>query len=381
MADRKHVLLVVRWPGGGIRTFIRYVYKDIDSSKWHLTILAPQSEGIQLMREDLVGVDVDFVTVTCIPTDGSSGAFNFTKAIISTLNNQKFDLVHSHGFTSAACLSIPAYVKAVPHLMTSHDVINENQFAGLRGFIKKAVLGQLFKIPNKIQSVSYDAEKNLLKYFPKLQRNSKCIVIPNGIEVERFLGAKPRNFREEFNLKEDVFLIGFLGRFMSQKGFKYLIEAVEILSKHNDLEKKPIVVTFGDGCFAGRERREIDSRGLSDYFIALPFAANVASSIKGLDVVAMPSLWEACGLLAMESLVCGTPFIGTDCIGLREVIQDTPAYQVPIADSIALASAILHELNHSRRSEFLKFTEMAAIRYDVKNASNEIFELYAQMSV
>lgn len=43
----------------------------------------------------------------------------------------------------------------------------------------------------------------------------------------------------------------------------------------------------------------------------------------------MPSRWVAFGLLAVEALCAGTPLIASDCIGLREVVEDTPAVVVP----------------------------------------------------
>jgi glycosyltransferase involved in cell wall biosynthesis len=254
-------------------------------------------------------------------------------------------------------------------------VINNEQFLGVKGKLKKIFLNVVFRLTNKIQSVSHEAHDNLVQHFPYLHKKNKCIVIPNGIEIERFLYATPRNLKSEINLSDEVFLIGFLGRFMAQKGFRYLVDAIDFL-RHNQLPKKPIVMTFGNGCFYSHEREMIKKRGLEDFFHFMPFTPNVASAMKGLDVIAMPSLWEACPLQPMEALVCGTPFIGTDCVGLNEVLQGTPASIVPKADSRALANAILLEIQKNRKNVFSSFQHKAARRFNVSKTRNLIFQQY-----
>jgi glycosyltransferase involved in cell wall biosynthesis len=198
--------------------------------------------------------------------------------------------------------------------------------------------------------------------------------------MERFVVAMPRDLRGELGLREDVFLIGFMGRFMAQKGFRYIVDAVDLLRMKDGLPKRPLVLTFGEGAFIREEKQAIEKRGLKNYFCFMPFTPNVADTIKGLDVVAMPSLWEACGLLAMEVLACGTPLIGSDCIGLREVIQGTPAIVITKADAADLARALLQEMEKSSKESFLRYCKTAAGNFDVRKTSQSILNLYDSMT-
>jgi glycosyltransferase involved in cell wall biosynthesis len=370
---KKKVLLVVRWPVGGIRTFLRYVYNRFDSNEWHFTILAPDFNEMRvLVNEDLNEQDIRYV-----PVKKEQTFLSFSRHVFIEFMHNRYDIVHSHGFTAGMSAAIPARLFATRHIMTSHDVINANQFEGFKGRIDKIILKYLFGLVDKIQSVSHDAQANLLAYFPSLSRKpDKCIVITNGIEVERFIRAKSRDLRGELGLAEDVFLIGFFGRFMSQKGFSFLIDAIELLSNEQNLPKKPLVLTFGDGGFADREKRSIKSRGLDKYFCYLPFTPDVSSTINGLDVVAMPSLWEACGLLAMETLVCGMPLIASDCIGLREVVNGTPAIIAPKADADRLAKAIKREMSLSSKASFKRFQATAVKIFDTRKTSASVKQLY-----
>jgi glycosyltransferase involved in cell wall biosynthesis len=162
---------------------------------------------------------------------------------------------------------------------------------------------------------------------------------------------------------------------MSPKGFSYIVEAMNNLSKNRDLSKRSLVIAFGEGGFIREEKIRIQKSGLSEYFRFLPYTSNVAGSIKSLDVVVMPSLWEACGLLAMEVLVSGIPLIVTNCIGLREVTLDTPAYIVSTKNSTELSEGIRSFIVNDRKEVFKSFTKEAILRFDAKNQAYELKEL------
>ena len=362
------VLLVVRWPVGGIRTFMRYVFSLFPAEAYCFTLIAPDQAETRVLLQDLAGLDIAYSPVSENPSSFELGWATFRQLVTGT-----FDLVHSQGFTSGVCAALPASLTRVPHLMTSHDVLGKRQFQGRLGFIKRIGMEMAFLLINTIQSVSHDAQANLLEFFPLLR--DRCLVIPNGIEVSRFQQAERRNLHEELQVNDDCFLIGFLGRFMSQKGFVHLVDAVAQLLQSQTLHKKYLVVALGEGGFIREEKAALQERGLDAYFCFLPFTPNVASVIKGLDLVVMPSLWEACGLLAMETLICGMPLVASNCIGLREVVQDTPTVVVQAGDSNSLADGIRFCMEHDIRQKFMEYAPIAAKRYDVEKTSSALYAL------
>jgi glycosyltransferase involved in cell wall biosynthesis len=339
--------------------------------KWRFSILAPNLPEMRLLIRDLAGWNVRYFSIEADPSP-----VRFFVKVGRELFMRHYDLVHSHGFTSGMCVAIPAFVRRTPHLLTSHDIINEGQFAGTQGKIRKLFIGFLFRLIDTIHNVSHDAKENLVANFPSLGRRGKrCVVIDNGIEVERFEHASPRDLKGELGVGKEVFLIGFLGRFMSQKGFRYLVDAIEILIQKPDLPRKFLVVAFGQGGFIREERQSIKNKGLDKYFRFLPFASDVAGTIKGLDVLTMPSLWEACPLLAMEAMVSGVPVIGTVCIGLREVLRNTPSKIVSPKNSTSLFEAIWEEMKMPSTERAKEFSSEAARRFNVKQRAAELEKL------
>ncbi|MGE0646216.1 MAG: glycosyltransferase family 4 protein [Nitrospira sp.] len=373
----KHrILLIVRHPVGGIRTFLRYVYTNMGFSNYHFTLVAPDMPETRVLLGDLSELELEY-----IPVSANATSWQLFRAIIAITRRQSFALIHSHGFTSAACSIIAALFHQIPHMLTCHDVFTPGQFVGLKGFMEKWALGAIFSMVDRIHCVSNDAQENLLAYLPILRLfENKVVTILHGIEVEPFANADQRDLKAELGLPPDAFLIGFMGRFMAQKGFRYLVDALEQLKGMDNLSKKPLVLTFSqaDG-FIREEQEEVNKRGLAGSILFLPFVPNVASTLKGLDIVAMPSLWEACGLLAMETLVAGIPLVGTNCIGLREVLQNTPAYVVPAKDSAALSEALAMEMRAPTTSRAKKFATEAASRFEVKRSVAEVEKLMLEL--
>ncbi len=368
------ILAIVRWPVGGIRTYLRYVYSQLDKSQYMITILAPDIPEMQALKGSLCGPHIRY-----IPVSGSD-SLTFSFAAIRAVARGGVDLIHSHGLTAGMTVAIIAKLLRILHIMTPHDVFTKSTFRGRFGIIRRLVLSALLPFVDVIQAVSHDAEDNFRQYFPKFGRRvSRFVTIRNGILIERFDNVVPRNFISELSLDDKHFIIGFLGRFMSQKGFRILIEAIDILRSDPDLEKIPTVVAVGSGGFIREDKARIYDKNLDQYFHFLPFEENVAATLMGLDLLVMPSLWEACPLLPMEAMIVGTPVVGTDCIGLREVLSDTPSTVVKAEDPNDLAMAIKERIRYPGRSEANKFSAEARKRFDVTLTSKKLSELYESL--
>lgn len=371
-AEPASVLLVVRHPVGGIRTFLRYVFGRLPPQKYRLTLIAPQCPELDELRHDLAPY-----ALSVISTNERADSVAFFSAVARSILRGHFDLVYAHGFTSGFASVLGSSVSRTPHMTTCHDVFTDDQFVGMTGLLKKLALAVSLAMTDRVHCVTSDARDNLIAYLPltRLFQN-KITVIRNGIEIDRFANPTLRDFRTELGLGSDSFLIGFLGRFMSQKGFRFLVDALALLQRQGTAGRRPVILTVSpqDG-FYREEMAEIERRGLSASVFFLPFVANVAPTLRGLDVLAMPSLWEACGLLAMEAMVAGTPVVGTNCVGLREVLADTPAKVVPPKDAQALAQAIGDEMRSPTTQQAREFAAVARERFTVAKQAEGLDKL------
>ncbi|MEN8129862.1 MAG: glycosyltransferase family 4 protein [Pseudomonadota bacterium] len=368
--DHGRVLLLILHPVGGIRSYIRYVYGREWFDDYSFTIIEPDVGGGDTYTENFARRNFEYITC--------NGVGDMLGKLWSYTGKNEVALIHSHGFT-AGCVVLPvALGRRIPHLMTGHDMFQQKQFAGTRGWLRRNVLSMVLKRIDRIHTVSNDATENMLEYFPGVRRE-KLVCIPHGIDAERFFSSAVSDLGLDAD-RSKTGIIGFFGRFMSPKGFRYLVDAIEII-KHRGLAKRvPLVLTFDWGGYVREEYEYLERKGLGEQFRMMQFTNNMPGVIKAMDMVIMPSVWESSGLLAMESLVAGVPIIGTSCTGLREVLRDSPATMVRPMDSEKLAIAIADEINHPRVNQFREYAVVARERFSLEKPSSKLKQLYDVMT-
>jgi len=354
-------------PVGGIRTYFRYVYSQDVFEGCSFTLIGRDPAIVEYIEEFLPKNRIKVIYV--------KDWKEFIVQSYKQLQNNTYTCVHSHGFTSAVLTYILTLVKGKTHIITAHDVFTNKQFTGFKGKLKYLLLQFVLNRADYIHTVTQDAEDNLKEYFPKIPIN-KLRLIHHGIETYEFSNAIPRHLKKELNITDKQALIGFFGRFMGQKGFRVLVSAIKFIKDEGLLPIPPKVVTFGWGGFIREDYEFLEKLGLTDNFIQMPNTNDMPAAIKGVDVVAMPSRWEACGLLGMEVLSSGVPLVGTNCIGLREVLDNTPAVIVDVDDFEALAYGLISLLNDDVKDKFIQYKTKAVERYGVKKSASNMLALY-----
>lgn len=363
------VLLVVRWPVGGIRTYLKYMLTNEALNQNEYTIILPKNASSLQLQESLADLNIKFEWTP-------EGKSPFIKQVTKHVLFGRYDLVHTHGLM-AAFLSLPVtFTSKTKFIISSHDVFAEHHFYGFRGALKRWAIKLLFWRVSAINVLGQDAKDNLFKFFPNTKDN-KVFPIRNGIVTDAFFDAKDEGLKSSLGLSEQTVLVGFLGRFMGQKGFKYLLSAIDTIVKQEMTNVRfKVLAIDANGGWEQAELSRIKELDLQDYFVFIPPKENIANLLAGLDIVAIPSVWECSPLTPMEALVVGTPVLASDCIGLSEMITDTPAVNFKSQDTIDLREKLLSMLDEQNKPEFISFKEVARKRFDVKLAAKQLSELY-----
>jgi len=187
-------------------------------------------------------------------------------------------------------------------------------------------------------------------------------------------------WRESLGLA-DKRVIGFAGRFVEEKGFDYLLQAIPAI-----VERHP----SAHFVYAGEHRiayeRFFDRhRGLVERhrdritFLGLLRDPQALSNFYALcDVLALPSRTDCFASVQVEAMMCGTPVVASDIPGAREAVMRTRmGLLARPGDPQDLARAILEVL--SDRHRFVR--PAAAIRslYDYDRALGEHERLLATL--
>lgn len=144
----------------------------------------------------------------------------------------------------------------------------------------------------------------------------------------------------------DEFRVGFLGRFVAEKGLDVLLDAAfQVLPSVPSLK----LVLGGEyrnvagGSVYKRLRPLIDRMGSRVELLGRVGESALSTFYRSLDVFVLPSVnsYEAFGMVQVEAMLRGTPVIASDLRGVRIPVQLTGnGYLVPPGDPSALADAI-----------------------------------------
>ncbi|HVS37577.1 MAG TPA: glycosyltransferase family 4 protein [Gemmataceae bacterium] len=376
-SEVRRALVVVRWPVGGIRTHLLANYPIAAAAGWRFTFVGPADGSLDALRESLQGVPrTEYIGV---PVKRRS--CSLWPTVRGLVRDGGFDLIHSHGLTAAVHAVAANVGLRIPHVATLHEPLQPCRFSGLLGPFKRWALGRLMRRPDAIVVVSEDARANLLQYFPTLAgRPHRIATIPNGVRIRRPTDV-PRDdsLRRRLGAAPDAALIGFLGRFMPEKGFSVLLEAVQRLAA--DPSAPPFhVAAFGSGDYRIEYSREVRRRGLSDRVTLLDFTPDVHPVLRQLGLVVVPSLWEASSLISMEAMTAGVPVLGSDCPGLREVLRGTPSRTVAAGDADALRHGLYLALTRPWTEAARSFAAAARSRFDVVRSTQRLLDLFDRLT-
>jgi glycosyltransferase involved in cell wall biosynthesis len=372
------VLVVVRWPLGGIRTHLQYNYPTLAQAGYCFTFVGPADSSMDVLQQTLGHLpESEFVGV---PVEGPHCRMRPTVRWL--LRTGRFALMHSHGLTAAAHAALANLFLRVPHLVTVHDPLRPSQFRGLRGPLKRWLLGRLMYQANTFIAVGEDIRDNLFDYLPPLRRD-RVIVIPNGIDVRHYARREEpagQDLRRRLGISADTVLLGFLGRFMEQKGFLPLLDALEQVRAEGPA--RPFhLAAIGSGDCECRYRKEVARRGLDPHVTMLGFTPDIQPLLQQLDLLVVPSLWEASPLLPMEAMCAGVPVLGTNCIGLREVLRGTPSRSVRAGDAAELCRGLQDALANLGTDEARAFVPEACRRFDNDPRALQLLEQFDRMAV
>lgn len=370
------VLMTAMQPSGGIKTFFRYIYQQPAFKEDSFVLIAPDPDGSlqRFLDTTVASGKISVIHTGCAP-------FEFIRSVRNELKSDNYDLIHSHGFGAGLLTEMAStFVIGPKHLMTAHDVFLPSQFENAKSRIKKRIMGFVFGRIDAIHTVTEDATRNFQEFFPGVSQSAFYPIL-HGVDTHYFQNGIAWNLRTELSIPASVPLIGFFGRFMGQKGFRTLVDAIALMKERNEENLQlPVVVTFGWGGFIREDYAYLESIGLGDRFIQMPGTDDMPAMIKAMDMVVMPSRWEACGLLGMEVLAAGVPLISTDCIGLREVVAGSPARIFSPGDVGGLAELITEEIHKPTKEAFIRYQPEAVDRFAITRPADSLRTLYCRLS-
>ena len=158
----------------------------------------------------------------------------------------------------------------------------------------------------------------------------RTAIVPCGVDLRRFRPMDRDACRRALGLG-DAPLVLFVGRVEPLKGIDILVEAMAQLER---TDAKLLIV--GGDAQAAPEIARLNARaaalGVAGRIVALGAVdqSQLPSYYNAADVCVVPSFYESFGMVAVESMACGTPVIASRVGGLATTIRDgETSYLIP----------------------------------------------------
>ncbi len=197
---------------------------------------------------------------------------------------------------------------------------------------------------------------NRVKESPILSHLA-CHLIPFGVDTAVFTPRNAEAFKSFYGIRSDAFVIAFRSVPFSRnfKGTEYVEKALHMLNP-----KKPVCLLTFEGV-GGLE----SLRGKYP-FVELDWVTDrelLAQALSAADVFLMPSIAETFGMMAVESMACGTPVVTFQGTSLEGVIQAPKGgIAVPYGNHEALATAVETLIEDRSLLEAMSHDAVALVR-------------------
>ena len=257
----------------------------------------------------------------------------------------RYDLIHSHYWLSGRVGQWARGRWRVPHLLMFHTlgaVKNALFHRQVEPELRIATEAHLAARCDRVLAAS-EREKEQLMLFCGVPCEAVGVV-PCGVDLDRFRPVDKAQARDQLGFDPDERVVLYVGRFAPLKGLDRLLEAVACLRRSGGLPR--LIIVGGDDEYtpASRELMRLSRRfGITDSvrFVGRVDQEHLRLYYSAADVVALPSHYESFGLVALESLACGTPVVTTPVGAMESIIrQGETGYVVHDASPAILAWAI-----------------------------------------
>ncbi|MFC1979842.1 glycosyltransferase [Chloroflexota bacterium] len=300
-------------------------------------------------------------------------------------NNLRYGMVFSHYWLSGWAGESLQHWWDVPHVIMFHTLGAVKNATGigedepeLRLETEKHLARNCHHI---IAGTEKEKEEFILHYGTPPERIS---VIPCGVNMDMFQPIDKETAKQQLGFGNDKIIL-FAGRIEPLKGIDKLIQAMTYLQNGGGIR---LVIIGGDEHSRDEMKRlRRLSRDLhvrdSVTFMGFIKQDKLSCFYNAADVCAIPSYYESFGLVALESLACGTPVVATDVGATKSVIHPgETGYVVTdntphgLADKIALLlskPAPDTKSTLSIRSSVARYS-WSNIAQEIINKSREIME-------
>ena len=332
----KKILFVVHTlQVGGAEKVLLNILKNINKSKYDITVLAIVNDGIYVQDvKNIKGIKYKYVFNSLFKKareNKNSKKHNLAKRMMNKIwkvylwllkyfpsimyrifVREKYDVEIAFLEGKVAKFVSHSKNKKSKKIAWIHTDINNKPSCSIFRNLEEEI--KCYKKFYKIICVS-DEVKN--RFSNKTGITENIYVQLNPIDSENILKKQDEKITEELNNKG--LIVCSVGRLVKEKGYDRLLEV------HNRLIKESIEHTLwiiGDGVKKDELEKYIEENNLKDTVNLVGYQKNPYKYIKKSDIFVCSSRVEGLSSVLLEAAIIGKPIVTTDCPGAKEILGD-----------------------------------------------------------
>jgi D-inositol-3-phosphate glycosyltransferase len=181
----------------------------------------------------------------------------------------------------------------------------------------------------------------------------KIVIIPPGVDVSHFYPIPPDEAKAFVGTPTNEQMILFVGRIEPLKGVENLMRAIALMRQRGvSCEIPHYLIVIGGDPDSDEQKMTAEMARLKQLcgelnicdmilFIGKRSQDILPYYYSAAELLVMPSHYESFGMVALESMACGTPVVASRVGGLAYLVQDgINGYSVPDGDIETLSDQI-----------------------------------------
>ncbi len=341
----------------------RYIEKGHEVSILQLSSILEASEYIESVKNSGIG----FYSLS----DSGFRDIRLIYKLRKFLKKHSFDVVHVHLFPCLYWVSLATlfYKKRPVLVFTEHSTSNERNTKFYFQPIEKLIYCRY----DGIIAISERVREKLLSW---LNYKNKTYLIYNGIDINRFDKAEGYSqdfWTNEYDFPRDANKIIMVSRFSYPKDPKTLLLAMEKLTSKSHL------FFVGDGDQIANAKLIARDIKIQNKVHFMGFRMDIPQLMKSADLIVLSSLHEGMSGVTLEALASGTPFLGSNVVGIKEFVANSKCL-FESQNPVDLAQKIDGVLNNPLLKKEMQMEGRTFVQqYDIEKMVQAHLQLYEKL--